>query len=97
MNLFERVAVFTRAPEAGSLSATGRMGEGMPQHFPEAASLRSGRRDVNVMLAAHPEQQCGQSHEDSRDTECPAVSIVFGDARNDQEREERSEVNTPVE
>ena len=49
------------------------------------------------MLAAHPEQERGQSHEEARHTECPAVSIVFGDSGNDQEREEGSEIDAPVE
>ena len=52
---------------------------------------------MDVMLAAHPEQERGQGHENARDTKGPTVSVVLGDAGDDQEREEGSEVDAPVE
>lgn len=58
--------------------------------------LRLGGRNVVVFLAAQPEDESGQRHEDAGNAECPAVAPVLAHPGNDQEREEGTQVDGPV-
>jgi hypothetical protein len=54
-------------------------------------------RDADVTIAASPEHDCRDEHQDSGDPECDRWAQLLQEDRHQQRCEERSEVDDPVE